>query len=105
MAAGNQPLTLARVEPRDAHAAALSYDGREPPATLHSLTTMPVPASSPHTFAPLTLLRDTVPAHRRDATSEMVQPNDCARRIVGEIDRGGRADPTAHVDPLRALRA
>jgi hypothetical protein len=51
---GPPPSDLAcRVQPRDVHAAALSYDGREALSALRFLTTMPVPASSPHRLPPL----------------------------------------------------
>jgi hypothetical protein len=75
-----------RVEPRDVHAAALSYDGREPPSVLHALTTMPVPVTVPHSLAPIVVGDSGGIAGRSYA--EMVQPNDCARRIIGEIDLG-----------------
>jgi hypothetical protein len=68
-----------RVEPRDAHAAALSYDGRESPQILQSLTTLPIPSSSPHFLAPRIV---TPTGFGQDVGYvEMVQPNDCARRI------------------------
>ena len=67
------------VEPRDVHSAALSYDGRESLRTLQGLTTFPVPPSSPHTLAPRFF---TPPGFDRDTYYvEMIQPNDCARRI------------------------
>lgn len=78
-----------RVEPRDRAAAASSYDGREPEAVLQSLTTLPIPAESSHALEPL--IRRSVP----DADSfyaEMVQPNDCARRVV--IEPTGTASST-----------
>jgi hypothetical protein len=70
------------VEPRDVDAAALSYDGRESASTLQGLTTLPIPPSSPHTLAPRWF---TPPGSDRDTYYvEMVQPNDCARRIRHE---------------------
>ncbi len=73
---------LSRVEPRDARSAALSYDGRESPRTLHGLTTLPIPRSFPHTLPPRSF---TPTGFARDILyAEMVQPNDCARRIGRE---------------------
>jgi hypothetical protein len=83
---GPQKSDLAyRVQPRDVHAAALSYDGREASSVLSSLTTMPVPAASPHVLPPL-VCRDAggMPG---PSYFEMVRPDDCARRIIGETDR------------------
>ncbi len=71
-----------RVEPRDVHAAALSYDGRESRDLLQSLITMPVPAESPHPLGPTLGPMTGNPDGPHYA--EMVQPNDCARRIIGE---------------------
>ncbi len=90
MAAGEPAIDSCWVEPRDAHAAALSYDGREPSATLHSLITMPVPADAPLALPPLICPWTTVPASGR-YYAEMVQPNDCARRILGEV--AGETEP------------
>lgn len=71
-----------QVEPRDARAAALSYDGREPAESLQSLTTRPVPATSPRPLAPRSWpLASPLPG---SVYVEMVQPNDCARRLIGE---------------------
>jgi hypothetical protein len=70
------------VEPRDVDSAALSYDGRESPDTLQGLTTLPVPPSSPHALAPRFF---APPGSDRDTYYvEMIQPNDCARRIRHE---------------------
>jgi hypothetical protein len=70
------------VEPRDVHSAALSYDGREPAGTLQGLTTLPVPPSSPHALVPRFF---TPPGSDGDIYYvEMIQPNDCARRIRQE---------------------
>ena len=67
------------VEPRDVDSAALSYDGRESASTLRGLTTLPIPPSSPHTLTPRVF---TPPGSDRDTYYvEMIQPNDCARRI------------------------
>jgi hypothetical protein len=82
--------TVIQVEPRDARSAALSYDGRESPDTLQSLVTLPVPRSSPRVLAPRIL---SLPEFGRDATYiEMVQPNDCARRICREPAMSQRGD-------------
>ncbi len=86
-ATGDRPPAVAyRVEPRDVHAAALSYDGREPPGVLHSLTTLPIPSDFPDTPSPH-IHREPRPPRNRWYI-EMVQPNDCARRIVGEGSAG-----------------
>jgi hypothetical protein len=77
-----QPTVAYRVEPRDVHAAALSYDGREPPSFLHSLTTLPIPAIFPRSLSPQ--IHREHGSHRERCYIEMVQPNDCARRIIGE---------------------
>lgn len=83
-----------RVEPRDSRAAALSYDGREPAEWLRSLTTLPVPSESPHRLAPrLSRVASPPPG---SVYTEMVQPDDCARRILGEPqDAGAGADGTS----------
>src|SRR5262249_52612843 len=79
--ADKEPVLASRVEPRDTPSAGLSYDGRESAATLQGLTTLPVPAISPHRLAP----RIFAPPNGDDTYYiEMVQPNDCARRIIGE---------------------
>jgi hypothetical protein len=70
------------VEPRDRRSAALTYDGRESASTLGVLCTRPVPTPSssslfPRVFQPSEGDRDTY-------YIEMVQPNDCARRIIRE---------------------
>jgi hypothetical protein len=89
---GSSPPDIAyRVEPRDAHAAAITYDGREPPSLLHSLTTMPVPSTSPHTLPPHVRRESGVEPGRLYV--EMVRPNDCARRIIGEMARPGATAP------------
>ena len=75
-----------RVQPRDVQAAALSYDGREPSGRLERLTTLPIPSSSPHILRPQ-LGREAV-GIAGERYVEMVQPNDCARRIVGERNPG-----------------
>jgi hypothetical protein len=73
------------LEPRDVHAAALTYDGREPIDVLRCLMTMPVPASSPPTSTPDSFaLPGPCPSPAR-AYLEMAHPNDCARRIVSDI--------------------
>jgi hypothetical protein len=69
------------VEPRDDQAAALSYDGRESRDFLASLITLPVPADSPHPLDPS--LCHFVENSADPPYAEMVQPNDCARRIIG----------------------
>jgi hypothetical protein len=63
------------ITPRDARAAALSYDGREAGADLHRLTTLPIrEGSRTGIFTP--------PGAARGAYYvEMVQPNDMARQI------------------------
>lgn len=65
------------VEPRDVHAAALSYDGREPAQVVRSLVTQPVPGTSPPELEPV-LYPIPGPAHIERCYLEMVQPNDCA---------------------------
>jgi hypothetical protein len=70
--------SASQVEPRDVDSARLSYDGREPPGTLHHLTTLPIPPSSPHSLPPRIF---TPPGADRDTYYvEMVRPDDCARR-------------------------
>jgi hypothetical protein len=89
---GDPPPTIAyRVEPRDVHAAALSYDGRELPSVLHSLTTLPIPAILPRTLSPK-IYREHGSQPGR-CYIEMVQPNDCARRIIGESNAGDSKSP------------
>lgn len=75
------------VEPRDARAAALSYDGRKPAEWLQSLTTLPVPSTSPHVLAP----RQWPIASPSPGSIyvEMIPPDDCARRIIGEPKDSG----------------
>ena len=73
------------LEPRDVHAAALTYDGREPAAVLRCLMTMPVPASPPQNLPPdCFALPGPGPSPARSYL-EMAQPNDCARRIISDI--------------------
>jgi hypothetical protein len=83
------------VEPRDAHCAALSYDGREP--ELKRLTTLPprreaflsprlVPAGGPD------LQPSRGDSDARWLYAEMVHPDDVSRRIR----EGGRTLATAH---------
>jgi hypothetical protein len=71
------------VEPRDRRSAALTYDGRESLYVLSLLTTLPVPntAGAPLEMTPrvFSLPRSKPETHYL----EMVQPNDCARRILG----------------------
>ncbi len=81
-----------QVEPRDAHAAALSYDGREPAELLQSLTTLPVPSTSPHRLAPRSW--PVASPSPGSIYIEMVQPDDCARRLIGELQEAG-ADGTS----------
>jgi hypothetical protein len=79
---GDQGSALASwVEPRDAAAAAFSYDGRESLHILRALSTLPLPASPPSRLAPWIY----APPGPDPETSyiEMVQPNDVARRIIG----------------------
>ena len=81
------PDLMYRVEPRDVHAAGSTYDGREPASLLHSLTTMPVPATSPHTLPPLVVGEpDEIPGK---SYVEMVRPDDCARRIAAAPGEAG----------------
>ena len=99
---GLNQLRASRVEPRDARSASLSYDGRESSLTLQSLTTLPVPQSSPHTLSP----RFFTPSGFGDDVcyAEMVQPNDCARRIILEpAERRSELndDPLDSLCPLR----
>lgn len=81
-----------QVEPRNAHTAALSYDGREPAERLQSLTTGPVPSGSPHPLAPRLFPVASPPPG--SVYAEMVQPDDCARRIIGKPQDAG-ADGTS----------
>jgi hypothetical protein len=82
------------VEPRDIPSAASSYDGRESLPTLQSLTTLAVPASSPHTLMPRIF---ALPGAVDDLFYvEMVQPNDCARRILS----GPHGEPSAEPSSL-----
>ena len=85
------------VEPRDVHAAALSYDGREPPRVLRHLTTMPVPASSPHTLAPACYSLPYTGPPPGHSYVELVQPNDCARRIVRGMLAEGKPYPAQSI--------
>ncbi|MGP0066191.1 MAG: hypothetical protein ACLQGP_21640 [Isosphaeraceae bacterium] len=87
-------LSTTSVEPRDVDAAVLSYDGRESPLTLQALTTLPIPPSSPHTLAPRIF---APPGSDRDTYYvEMIQPNDCARRI-------GRESLEPHSGPAKTF--
>ena len=87
----SRPDRMYRVEPRDVHAAGTSYDGREPPNLLHSLTTMPVPATSPHALPPLIIGDPGVIPGK--SYVEMVRPDDCARRIAAASgDTGPSSD-------------
>jgi len=82
------------VEPRDIPSAALSYDGRESAATLAALTTLPVPLPASGTLLPRIV---SPPGFDADTYYvEMVQPNDCARRILDEPP----GEPSAHRDSL-----
>jgi hypothetical protein len=82
------------VEPRDVHAAALSYDGRESAEVLRWLSTRPVPAASPHELEPVCFPIPGPSPRGARYYLEMVRPSDCARRIVGvcqaDDDRPGR---------------
>ncbi len=85
------------VEPRDVHAAALSYDGREPPRCFATSPRCPyrppLPIPSPR---PVTRYR--IPGrHRRHSYVEMVQPNDCARRIVRGMLAEGKPYPAQSI--------
>jgi hypothetical protein len=74
-----------RVDARDVRAAAMSDDGREPASILQCLTTMPVPTSAPHVLDPVCY---PVPGPSPEVELDyfdMVQPNDCARRIMAEF--------------------
>jgi hypothetical protein len=88
---GRPPAVAYRVEPRDVLAAALSYDGREPPDVLHSLTTLPVPPTFTRSLSPQ-MAREPGPPRDRWYL-ELVQPNDCARRIIGEASAPADAAP------------
>jgi hypothetical protein len=91
--ANSTPELAYRVQPRDVHAAALSYDGREALSVLRRLTTMPVPATSPHSLPPLVWDdRSGIPG---PSYVEMVRPDDCARRIVGVPNPGEDPAPRA----------
>jgi hypothetical protein len=68
------------VTPRDARSAVLSYDGREPAATLARLTTEPVPDSMDPSLALGALFGPPVGSGRRYL--ELVHPHDVARRII-----------------------
>ncbi len=81
------------VEPRDVHAAALSYDGREAADTLHSLTTRPVPDESPRALEPICCPIPGPSPSGPGCYLEMVRPDDCARRVIGV--------GTAEGDPAR----
>jgi hypothetical protein len=88
------------IEPRDAAAAALSYDGRESLHLLRALSTLPLPATSPSTLAPWI----SSPTERDPESFyiELVQPNDVARRImVGPI--GGDSSIRSAVSVRYAL--
>lgn len=76
------------IEPRDAAAAALSYDGREPLHLLRALWTLPIPATSPSTLAPC--ISSPTEHDPESCYVEMVQPNDVARRIKVYPIEGGR---------------
>ncbi|HZW32111.1 MAG TPA: hypothetical protein VFF52_15470 [Isosphaeraceae bacterium] len=74
------------VEPRDIPSAASSYDGRESADTLAALTTLPVPLPSWEMIGPRIL---SAPGFDADTYYvEMVQPHDCARRILDQLPGG-----------------
>jgi hypothetical protein len=73
------------VEPRDAHSAALSYDGREP--DLRALTTLPPREAAFH--SPRLVVPDEADSW---LYAEMVHPDDVSRRIR----EGGRTLALAH---------
>jgi hypothetical protein len=73
------------VDPRDVQAAALSYDGREPVEVLRWLLTNPVRDPSPHRWRPAYFRIPGRPAADQRWYNEMVQHNDCARRISGHV--------------------
>jgi hypothetical protein len=84
-------VTKYRTEPRDIQAAAFSYDGRESLDVLHTLTTLPIPATCPHRLPPAVhAMPDVGVSH---GYLEMVQPNDCARRIIGVNASFGNSSP------------
>jgi hypothetical protein len=69
------------VEPRDACAAALSYDGREAASVLHGLTTLPFREPVGASLRP----RVWTVSSRNDPDlyyAEMVHPSDVARRVI-----------------------
>ena len=77
------------LDPRDVHAAAFSYDGREPASVLRCLMTMPVPASSTPSLVPDAFVLSGPGPFPRPAYLEMARPNDCARRIVSDTVPAG----------------
>jgi hypothetical protein len=84
------PLGLYSVEARDVHAAALTYDGREPADVLRSLVTGPV-ATSPEELEAVWYPTPGPSPQGERCYLEMVRPNDCARRIIGHF--AAREDP------------
>jgi hypothetical protein len=86
-----RPPRKAWVQPRDAHAATLSYDGRESLETLRMLTTLPVPNALARSFEPRIFAPPGAP--RNSFYIEMVHPEDCARRVSEQhpIERAARA--------------
>jgi hypothetical protein len=73
------------VEPRDVQAAALSYDGREPAEVLRLLVTRPVRPPSAEGLQPAYFRVTGLPSRSQRWYHEIVQPNDCARRISGHV--------------------
>ena len=71
------------ITPRDARTAGFSYDGRELASVLQSATTLPIPVQGKPVFLPR-IFRPGTPAEPPRHYIEMIQPNDCSRRLIFE---------------------
>jgi hypothetical protein len=87
-ATANRPARFYSIETRDAQAAALTYDGREPVEVLRVLGATSVQDPSPHRLPPAFLRIPGGPPRSRWCYLEMVRPDDCARRIFGDVVTG-----------------
>ncbi len=77
------PLWNAWVTPRDARTARFTYDGREPATLLSDATTLPIPQAERLAFLPRIFHPGTAAESARHYI-EMVQPDDCSRRLILE---------------------
>jgi hypothetical protein len=79
-AAAPAPTVRSWIEARDSASASLTYDGREPSETLRRATTLPIVPFDARPFPPTIVATPELGPHAFYV--EMVQPNDCSRRIT-----------------------